>query len=104
MQKLPSVGKFHGVSSKKIEGQALLRLQLMGSICECLPAVGTNAAAEIKWDSARPVGSSDTKLYQVAHAENGVNVAPWPFAADSKISNLRQLPGRSGSTDPDRQR
>src|SRR5262245_29980471 len=43
----------------------------MDSIDECSPAVGTNAAAEIKWDSARPTGSSDTRLHQVAHAENG---------------------------------
>jgi hypothetical protein len=46
MQKL-ATGKFHDVSSKNLEGQALLRLQLMDLNYECSPAAGTNAATEI---------------------------------------------------------
>jgi hypothetical protein len=74
-------------------------LAVMDTIDECLPAAGTNAAAENKWASARPVGSSDIRLHHFAHAENRVNVAQWPITAQSKISNLRQLLGakRKGS-------
>jgi hypothetical protein len=55
---------------KIIEGQTQLRPQPWISNWEWSPAAGTNAAAEIKWDSARPGGSSDARLHQVAHAEN----------------------------------
>src|SRR5215510_15467763 len=63
---------------KNIEGYALLRLQLMNS--NLPPAVGTNAATEIKWG----FGTSRWQLgYQpTSGGSRGkrVNVAYWPIA------------------------
>jgi hypothetical protein len=47
-----------GPSQNTFESHPLSRLRLQISNWKMLPAVGTNAAAEINGDSARPLGNS----------------------------------------------
>jgi hypothetical protein len=69
--------------SKNIEGHALLRLQLMNSNLQ--PAVGTNAATEIKWG----FGTSRWQLgYQPTSGRSRgkrVNVAYWPLTSKRDV-------------------
>ena len=72
MQKIPTVGKFHGAPSQAcsptMETRTAARPPRAGfkiDVWSCLPADGTNAAAEVKGISASPAGSSPIRLHQV---------------------------------------
>jgi|SRR5215470_6406270 len=52
---------------------------------ECSPAAGTNAAAEIEREfGTSRLAAPDTRLHQVAHAENGHDNRPWDSGAASR--------------------
>src|SRR5215510_473914 len=89
---------------KNIEGYALLRLQLMNS--NLPPAVGTNAATEIKWG----FGTSRWQLgYQPTSGRSRgkrVNVAYWPITTLSQEFHFPQCSEsrrtRADANDPER--
>src|SRR6516162_11618137 len=59
MQKLPSVGKFHGALLFSRRFSRATRSLSPDPFVNCSPAVGTNAAIAMKRASARSLGSSE---------------------------------------------